>query len=1162
MDKHSYPYDHQRTDEPTTSHWVYVNGVVLFGNHLSDLAEQAGAQSGLSDMEARRIGNLIARSQFPQGDVDVALGVINYNSPNIWQSNVDRNHVWDVVSEAWKTEDATQRVAKVATEQTVRRYITQGMIDEPDGQLLEFKNPYISQSAAGTPDGTPMYELYRNGERDGSIPVKAVEMYVQSGRLKAVPEMPEQIGADEDPNDLGWGKLRHHIPKNDAPAFKQIPADMPRYQGSTHIAMADRTGVPEIDALIEEYLKTPMGDWTTDDNFNEKLKDPAEAAGACHAVSEDFAAFAKARGFDVAVTMTDLDEMGYKPSIDPQGEVMNEDGEIVMGFYPEHTVNEFYRLPDGTKLSWPIVVDWTASQYGYKDHPKVSSAKITADQSNTDWLVDWFGGPDPPSPPLPSPEEEAKKEEERQKRIDEYRQDMLNPTEPDRLMKYAEQVSVEALIPASEFNRRPDAPMAKDYYQEGDEVQQAADPEHWNDLKQSIEQYGINSPIILQYNPDTGEAYISEGNHRLGIAQELGIESVPVVVYRSQRGVGHGGAHIQLETPWRDEPYVPQYIKPSQVGLHTSSWQRVAMSLNPEAYAKYPQQATAYEIQKMLGHFKPWNEDEGNMVFTLTTVPLDKVGVYGQPQLETYSQGGEWWDQPDIPNSRGEGYHQQLEQAIQNQEDVPPLLLIPSGDRYESMDGYHRASIARSLGFTEFPAYVYDPSQTTDNVREALPVEWSQSVEQQPAQETPANTQDFLTSNRGQNLQGLPEQPINIPGWGKIQFGSDINIQNVANSYMDSIGMPDTHFDQYVKSDPEVATNIAGLYDKMEHNPHDPKVKASYDAMIKETLDQYNHIVDNGYTFEFYPEGQNPYPNSPREAVLDLNMNKHMYVFPTEVGYGSEDENPEDHPLLGDSGIKWNGKTVTFNDLFRAVHDFYGHAKEGVGFRADGEENAWVQHSAMYSPLARQAMTAETRGQNSWVNYGPYGEQNQTANQEETIYAPQKAGLLPEWVSEVEQPRQSSWRRVTSEFRDVNPNLGGVGVLKALGWTLLRKTSKGHGLWGWTDDQGGEHTLTVGMDTHGKENKRKNGLLTLREAKRCMLGRCEHAVVPDVKQQETEAQPQFVVGKPVNLGGHEYTVMDMDGSLVVLLDHLTGEEIYWDTQGQQRAASWRRISKA
>ena len=49
-------------------------------------------------------------------------------------------------------------------------------------------------------------------------------------------------------------------------------------------------------------------------------------------------------------------------------------------------------------------------------------------------------------------------------------------------------------------------------------------------------------------------------------------------------------------------------------------------------------------------------------------------------------------------------------------------------------------------------------------------------------------------------------------------------------------------------------------------------------------------------------------------------------------------------------------------DKFRAVHDYFGHIKDGNGFRAGGEENAWRSHAAMYSPLARRAMTTETRG--------------------------------------------------------------------------------------------------------------------------------------------------------------------------------------------------------
>ena len=52
----------------------------------------------------------------------------------------------------------------------------------------------------------------------------------------------------------------------------------------------------------------------------------------------------------------------------------------------------------------------------------------------------------------------------------------------------------------------------------------------------------------------------------------------------------------------------------------------------------------------------------------------------------------------------------------------------------------------------------------------------------------------------------------------------------------------------------------------------------------------------------------------------------------------------------------------------------------------------------MYSPEALPAMTTETRGQNSWVNFGPHAAQNKGASAADTVYAPQKTGILPDWV--------------------------------------------------------------------------------------------------------------------------------------------------------------------
>lgn len=186
----------------------------------------------------------------------------------------------------------------------------------------------------------------------------------------------------------------------------------------------------------------------------------------------------------------------------------------------------------------------------------------------------------------------------------------------------------------------------------------------------------------------------------------------------------------------------------------------------------------------------------------------------------------------------------------------------------------------------------------------------------------------------------------------------------------------------------------------MPHDPNHPLTRASYAAMIRETMAQYHHARRAGFRPEFWPGEEDPYAASPRLAIEDINKNNHMFVYPTHLGYGSRGITPKDiaeNPLLADSGERWNGRPVTVNDVFRATHDYFGHAKEGVGFRHDGEENAWRSHAAMYSPLARIAMTNETRGQNSWVNFGPHGDHNQTAKGD-TVFADQKIGHLPAWA--------------------------------------------------------------------------------------------------------------------------------------------------------------------
>lgn len=247
----------------------------------------------------------------------------------------------------------------------------------------------------------------------------------------------------------------------------------------------------------------------------------------------------------------------------------------------------------------------------------------------------------------------------------------------------------------------------------------------------------------------------------------------------------------------------------------------------------------------------------------------------------------------------------------------------------------------------------------------------------------------------GKPLEGLPSK---VDVGGRIEeFGTDQRLVDIAKDITEKKGLIYSPQLKYAEVDPARATKLAEQYTLMQNNPSDPKVKKAYDAMINETMDQYEALRKAGYKFSFMPESGDIYGN-PRNAINDIVLNKQLSVFPTEQGFGSLVEASQANPLLMKTGEKWQGKDVTANDVFRAVHDVFGHGKYGAGFRAGGEENAFQAHARMYSPEALPAVTSETRGQNSWVNYGPYGAQNRIATPENTIYAEQKTGIMKPWT--------------------------------------------------------------------------------------------------------------------------------------------------------------------
>jgi hypothetical protein len=252
--------------------------------------------------------------------------------------------------------------------------------------------------------------------------------------------------------------------------------------------------------------------------------------------------------------------------------------------------------------------------------------------------------------------------------------------------------------------------------------------------------------------------------------------------------------------------------------------------------------------------------------------------------------------------------------------------------------------------------------------------------------------------------------------------GPSDELRAIAREYHDTSGVPfDARAQQeYADVDIERAKRIGDAFENQTPTPTERKTIRAYQKFASETMDQYHLLVSKGYKFiPWGGEGQ-PYGRA-ADFIKDVRENKRIYYFktlqPDAFGKGEiTAAQIRENPLLADSGIvltdsAGNAYKNTFNDIFRAVHDIFGHAKEGVETGARGEENAWRQHARMYSEEARKAMTTETRGQNSWVNFGPHlrneagdvpkmGEPGYVRPQDRP-FSDQKVMLLPEEFSHI-----------------------------------------------------------------------------------------------------------------------------------------------------------------
>jgi hypothetical protein len=212
-------------------------------------------------------------------------------------------------------------------------------------------------------------------------------------------------------------------------------------------------------------------------------------------------------------------------------------------------------------------------------------------------------------------------------------------------------------------------------------------------------------------------------------------------------------------------------------------------------------------------------------------------------------------------------------------------------------------------------------------------------------------------------------------------------VQEEADAYTRQLGLKAPQHGHYVDIDQPRAGRLADLYDALPaDDTRNPEVTAAYAALARELQAQWAFATARGMRFEPWTKDGQPYQTS-AEMAADVRDNQRLFFY----------TGGESHPLLGARDPK-TGHTL--NDMFRAIHDYYGHAAGGYGFGPRGEENAWMAHSQMFTWAARRALTTETRGQNSWVNFGRHNYHADGTPKNipppERPFARQKVALLPD----------------------------------------------------------------------------------------------------------------------------------------------------------------------
>lgn len=223
-----------------------------------------------------------------------------------------------------------------------------------------------------------------------------------------------------------------------------------------------------------------------------------------------------------------------------------------------------------------------------------------------------------------------------------------------------------------------------------------------------------------------------------------------------------------------------------------------------------------------------------------------------------------------------------------------------------------------------------------------------------------ANTLDDLRVILADPSKNFPAQAADEYTQAAFGRGYDVNMPSPGTSLEKQSGIARV-FQEAAEGSPEYKQRLFEAYgnampevvEQAGAQNYDQLTEAAYRQLADEARAQFDTLpVQTSYNY-----GAGEYA-TPSDMLRDVLGEGNLNVF----------QGGEPHEFLSEIDPATD---LSANEMFRAAHDFYGHGTQGQTFRPGGEEAAYASHAQMMSPLARMALLAETRGQNSFVNYSP-----------------------------------------------------------------------------------------------------------------------------------------------------------------------------------------------